>query len=67
MDADKVKEICKPNQIDCCSYLAVDPTGFICCKTNSLKFIIDQRRAEGTMRAMGDNCPGYDNEKKEYI
>jgi len=57
-------ETCKLGQkAKCCSYLACGPEGFGCLKGGSLKKVIDQRRAAKSMRAMGDNCKGYSDEK----
>lgn len=68
MEFKKVKEICKLGLLDkCCSYLASDVNGFCCLKTTTAKSFIDRRRAKGTINAKGDNCFGYDNDKKEYI
>lgn len=46
--------------ISCCAYILGTPTGFECGKlVPSAKAQLDQRLKMGTMRAQGDNCPGY--------
>lgn len=67
METDKVNELCRPHTFECCSYLAADEKGWCCLKTTTAKSIIDKRRALGTMKAKGDNCPGYDNVTEEYL
>lgn len=42
-----------------CSFLTFEAdSGFKCTKGTDLEPIIRQRRAAGTMKAMGDNCEG---------
>lgn len=41
-----------------CSYLMMGAEGAECSKGTGFQRIIDQRRAEKSMRAMGDNCSG---------
>lgn len=53
-------KVCQPGSAQCCRYLVAGPEGFECAKhCVSLREIINQRVAEGTFRAIGDNCPGY--------
>lgn len=43
-----------------CSYLIAGPDGFACAKGNrAIRRTIDNARLAGTMKAKGDNCPGY--------
>ena len=65
MDQQKLETVCKPGQgAEACSYLIFSGggggyKGFGCAKREPwLKEIIDDRRASGTMQAMGDNCEG---------
>ena len=60
ISADHVESTCKPGTEDCCAYLVMGTNGFECVKLNELKFTIDLRLAEGTMRAIGDNCEGIE-------
>jgi hypothetical protein len=54
-----IKNVCKIGQRkDCCRYLAVGPDGFECLKHSDLKDHLDQRVANNTMTAQGDNCDG---------
>jgi hypothetical protein len=55
-----ITEICKRGQGKLtCSYLAFGGDGFICAKNDpAVKAVIDQRRSQKTMNAMGDNCEG---------
>jgi hypothetical protein len=54
-----VKDICKFGQAEkTCRYLSMGPGGLECEKGTSIGTIIDQRSAEGTMKAKGDNYPG---------
>ena len=41
-----------------CSYLGMGGQGFECLKRTQFQGIIDRRRAERQIRAMGDNCSG---------
>lgn len=61
-DNEYVKNICKPGTHQCCSYLGVSGLGMECFKESSLKKVIDERRAAGTMNAKEDNCKGYETE-----
>ena len=50
---------CRPGTAECCRYLAVGASGWLCLKLDaSLRAHRDARVAAGTMRARGDNCPG---------
>lgn len=62
MDIERAKKVCKMGGgADCCRYLvAIGGQGLRCGKLTGLKDMIDQRVANGTYKAMGDNCPGYD-------
>ena len=42
----------------CCSFLVVGPGGLECAKLTPFEGMIRERRAEGSMRAMADNCSG---------
>lgn len=53
-----VKTVCKPGTAECCRYLTMAPDGWSCEKFTGLKNILDARVAAGTIRAVGDNCPG---------
>ena len=63
IDREHVKQVCQPGSEACCAYLIVGAKGFECAKLTSLKHTIDLRLAEGTMNAIGDNCPGYGEEQ----
>jgi hypothetical protein len=52
------KAVCKPGTTECCRYLTMGPRGWSCEKHSTLSLAIDKRVAEGTMRAIGDNCEG---------
>ena len=57
-----VKDTCRPGSPGgvTCSYLGATAGEFVCLKTSqSTKSLIDKRRAEGTIKAMGDNCAGW--------
>jgi len=54
-----VKNVCKfGKKEETCSFLAMGGEGLMCTKGTSLEFIIQQRREQKSMRAMGDNCSG---------
>lgn len=58
-----VKDVCVPGSALTCSFLLMGPGGWICAKTkgNDGLFIqILQRRLDGTIKAMGNNCDGID-------
>ncbi len=59
IDQTHLKQVCQPGTEECCAYLVMGAEGFECAKPTPMKFQIDLRLAEGTMRATGDNCPGY--------
>lgn len=42
----------------CCSFLVVGPLGMSCAKDTGFDAPLRQRRAGGTIRAMGNNCAG---------
>ena len=57
----QLEEVCKKNQAEnCCRYLTIDASGWVCAKLTPLKSLLDRRVAEGKMRAKGDNCEGLD-------
>ena len=55
-----VKEVCQPGTAACCAYLTMGSEGWECAKITPLRFTIELRLAEGTMKATGDNCEGRD-------
>lgn len=59
---DHVKLVCQPGKQCCCSFLTMHgSSGWTCVKAaglEGLKALIDKRRAEKSIRAMGDNCSG---------
>ena len=64
IDQEHVKQVCQPGTEKCCAYLIVGAEGFECAKLSAVfKGQIDLRLAEGTMNAIGDNCPGYGEEQ----
>jgi hypothetical protein len=63
IDQTHMKQVCQPGSEACCAYLVTGSEGFECAKLTSLRFTIELRLAEGTMRATGDNCPGYEREQ----
>jgi hypothetical protein len=45
----------------CCRYLilqAAEPAGLACAKHTELRVYLDERVADGSIVARGDNCPG---------
>lgn len=60
MTEDYLANVCKLGQgAATCSYIASSGGGWTCAKLNDgLARIINQRRAEDSMRAKGDNCEG---------
>lgn len=57
---DHVTTTCKPGTEECCAYLTMDIDGWSCAKLTPLKFQIDLKLAEGTIKATGDNCEGIE-------
>jgi hypothetical protein len=60
-DKNWVRDVCKVGQgAACCRYLALGPLaiGWMCAKHTALKDTLDERVAEGTLKAQGDNCAG---------
>lgn len=54
-----VLKTCKPNTAECCRYLMMSPDGWMCGKPDpQLKKMFDDRVANNSMRATGDNCKG---------
>jgi hypothetical protein len=45
-----------------CRYLVASEFGWACAKLTSFRQYFDRRVADGTMKAKGDNCPGYPQE-----
>ena len=60
---DYVKDICKIGQgAACCRYLALSGGVWSCEKSvPQQKMYLDQRVADGSINARGDNCPGLDS------
>jgi hypothetical protein len=55
-----VNEICRIGQRSAtCRYLGGLPGEFCCLKHSDLKDLIDERVANNTMTAQGDNCEGF--------
>lgn len=56
-----VNEVCKVGKKEkCCRYLSMGPGGWTCLKMNAfMRKLFDERVKTGTMKAIGDNCPGY--------
>jgi len=55
----QAENVCKIGQGNqCCSYLILDGDGWGCAKNSHFSPMINQRRLEGTMTAMSDNCSG---------
>ena len=53
--------LCKAGQgAACCSFLAMN-RGFVCIKGTSMEAAINERRAQNSIKAMGDNCTGSPN------
>lgn len=51
--------VCKRGQgEECCRYLCIDRSGWMCAKLTPLKTTFDERVADGKMRSKGDNCEG---------
>jgi len=62
LDEKHLKNVCKlGGGAFTCSYLGMGAEGAECFKGTGFQRIIDQRRAEKSMRAMGDNCSGPPN------
>ena len=54
-----VDKVCKFGKgAETCSFLALGHDGLSCLKGGSLEGLIRGRRAQKTIRAMGDNCSG---------
>lgn len=65
MRSPQLIKVCKLGQLhDCCRYLLLDMTGMHCAKfVPSIRALLDQRVAQQTMTARGDNCPGLPPEE----
>ncbi|PLX24682.1 hypothetical protein C0580_04540 [Candidatus Parcubacteria bacterium] len=55
-----VLEVCKLGQMGAhvCSYLVITDGQIACAKGTRIQQVIDSRREDGNMIAMGDNCEG---------
>lgn len=66
VDEVQVKSACKPGRgVECCSFLMMGVKGWMCAKsTGNEIFLISlsERRESNTIRAMGDNCEGWNPE-----
>lgn len=59
MTEEFVKAMCKPGRgAETCRYLGMGAGGWRCLKFTTLREYIDNRAASGSLKAMGDNCPG---------
>ncbi len=59
IDEKHLKNVCKlGGGAFTCSYLAIGGQEFECLKGTGFQMKIDQRRAQKSMHAMGDNCSG---------
>lgn len=58
---DYAREVCLiGKRALCCRFLVGLPSGFACAKLDfELSMAINERYAEGSMTAKGDNCPGF--------
>lgn len=58
---DHVKETCQPGKgSETCAYLMMSPDGWECAKDSAgFEAMIDKRLRERTIRAQGNNCPGW--------
>jgi len=64
LDKEHLKNVCKLGRgAVTCSYLGMGTEGAECLKSTSFQRIINQRRAEKSIRAIGDNCSGPPNFK----
>lgn len=61
-DGDHLQQVCRPGAgSQTCAYLMLSNAGFQCAKGGVAQMYIDLRLAEGTMKAIGDNCSGPPN------
>lgn len=60
LTSEHATEVCKFGRLgeDVCSYLVIDRGRLVCAKGTNIQRIIDRRREDSTMNAMGDNCGG---------
>lgn len=59
-DTGYVNGTCKIGQgHDCCRYLLLGAAGFECGKFSEFRALLDQRVADKTIVARGDNCDGF--------
>lgn len=63
VDNTRAETLCKFGKgAETCSFLSMTVVvGFTCEKGSGIEDIIRSRRAEGTMKAKGDNCSGPPN------
>ena len=64
MMSEHVGKVCRIGQgHECCRYLMMGTKGFECAKVAGIgmKALLDQRVAEETMTARGDNCDGKES------
>ncbi len=62
--SEHVGKVCRIGQgHECCRYLMMGTKGFECAKVAEIgvKALLDQRVAEETMTARGDNCDGKES------
>lgn len=67
---DKVKEICKIGESDCCIFVTAGSNGFMCEKFNYMASLLLERYSQGTMRASRiGNCKivGRIDDKEDKI
>ncbi len=58
LTSEQTENVCKPEELECCSYLVVSPEGLECAKGTSVEAELKRRREAKTMRELGDNCTG---------
>ena len=57
-----VQDVCKPGSPSTCSFLLMGEGGWQCAKSpgnEGFRRILESRRVAGTIKAMGDNCDGW--------
>lgn len=63
MDVDRVTAVCGLGTGPlCCSFLLMGPSGWACAKSEGnerIYSILQSRRDDGSIKAMGDNCHGF--------
>jgi hypothetical protein len=59
-----IDTVCKLGQgPECCSYLTMGAGGFECAKDTAMKLVIEARRVQRSIVAMGDGCDGWSTVK----